>query len=209
MNNRALGLYGGTFDPVHRGHLQMAEAALAALPLAQVRLIPAHLPPHRETPHASARDRLAMLQLAVAGMDGVAVDERELHRGGISWTIDTLDSLRAEYGPARPLVWLLGADALAGLSGWKDWQQLPVLCHFAVLARPGYPLAVPPGLPVRRLSQPAELGESAAGGLYVLGNAEVPVSATAVRLALQRGDDAACWLSPAVRAYIESHRLYR
>lgn len=210
MGRHALGLYGGTFDPVHRGHLQMAQAAWAALPVSELRLIPAGLPPHRQTPQATASHRLAMLRLAVEGCEGLLVDDRETHNGSVSYTVDTLDNLRAEYGPARPLIWVLGADALASIDQWQDWQRLPALCHFAVLARPGYRLAVPAGLAVRPVPAAPALCEAPAGGLFVIENPVADISASAVRHALAQGDLlAADWLEPAVIAYIENHRLYR
>lgn len=208
MGRHALGIYGGTFDPVHTGHLRMAEVALESLPLAELRLVPCGLPPHRETPHAGAVHRLAMLHLALAGHPGLRVDDREIRRGGISYSVDTLDSLRAEYGLSRPLVLLMGADAFQGLTGWKHWQQLPVLCHIAVLARPGYALQVPAGLAVERLHEAAALDDSPAGGLYVIDNPLLPLSATAVRQRIAGEQDTSGFLHPEVRAYIENHRLY-
>jgi nicotinate-nucleotide adenylyltransferase len=208
MIRQALGLFGGTFDPVHQAHRQMAQAAWAALPIHELRLIPAGWPPHRETPHASAEHRLAMLRLAIEGCEGLRVDDRETH-GTLSYTVDTLDDLRAEYGPAHAFVWVLGADALASIEQWKDWQRLPALCHFAVLARPGYPLHIPDALGVRVLTEASALCEEPAGGLFVIDNAPVDISASALRAALAADDVPADWLHPAVRAYIENQRLYR
>ncbi len=209
MSKHALGLYGGTFDPVHRGHVQMAQAALRALPVSELRMIPAGMPPHREMPHADAAHRLAMLRLAIDGCEGLTVDDCETHGGSPSYTVDTLDNLRAEYGPQHPLVWLIGADALAGIEHWKDWQRLPALCHFAVLARPGYRVTIPAALTMRSLTSAEQLCDEPAGGLFVLDNPVADISASAVRQALAAGVSCADWLTPAVVAYIEDHRLYQ
>src|SRR5690606_19685810 len=119
----------------------------------------------------------------------------------------TLESLRAEHGLSRPLILLLGSDAFAGITAWKDWRRLPVLAHLAVLARPGWRVQVPAGLPVRRVSDPAALIEAPAGALYCLQNAPVPLSATAVRAALAAGDELSDRVPAEVLAYIENHQL--
>lgn len=209
MARHAIALMGGTFDPVHEGHVQMAQAAWQALPVRELRLMPAGLPPHRETPHANSAHRLAMLRLAIAGCEGLRVDDRETHRAGPCYSIDTLDDLRAECGPSQPLVWVMGADALAGIASWKDWQRLPALCHFAILARPGYPVTVPDDWEIQRLQAASQLCEAPAGGLWVLENPLLDVSATAVRHALEHGAVPAGWLHPDVQAYIDQQQLYR
>lgn len=131
-----LGLFGGTFDPVHLGHLRLAEEAREALGLASVRWIPAGQPPHRGAPRLSGAHRLAMVRLAVAGNPAFQVDGAEVESPGPSYTVTTLERLRRELGPEQPLVLLLGADAFAGLPGWHRWQALLGLAHLVVLHRP-------------------------------------------------------------------------
>ena len=126
--------YGGTFDPVHEGHLAIARAAAATFGV-PVTLAPAADPPHRAAPGASAMQRAHMLDLAVAGDRRLRVDRRELHRPGPSWTVDTLRELRGERGPVAPLALLLGADSFRSLPQWRQWRQLPQLAHFIVAAR--------------------------------------------------------------------------
>lgn len=133
--------YGGTFDPVHLGHLAIARAARDALQV-PVRLLPAADPPHRPAPGADAAQRCRMLELAIGNEPGLLLDRREVERavgspGVPSYTVDTLAELRAEFGPARPLAWLVGADSLLALDRWHRWQELLELAHFIVAERPG------------------------------------------------------------------------
>lgn len=208
-------LYGGTFDPVHHGHLAIARAARDALQ-ATIRLMPAADPPHRSPPGAAAADRAAMLELAVAGEPGLAVDLRELRRDEPSWSVDTLRELRREIGPARPVALLLGADSFAGLRDWKEWQALPGLAHFVVASRAGSPLepgSLAPGLAAaiagRVVDDPAALREAPAGAVLYLRQPLHPQSASAIRAAIAGG---AAWrgrVPEPVADYIERHRLYR
>ncbi len=131
-----LGIFGGTFDPIHCAHLELAREVRAALDLAAVRFIPAGDPPHRAAPVASAMHRLAMVELAVADHPGLEVDAREIHRRGRSYTVETLEELRDE-APARPLALIVGADAFLGLPTWHRWRELFELAHVVVVARPG------------------------------------------------------------------------
>ncbi len=133
---RPIGIFGGTFDPMHRGHLFACTAAQAALDLAYVRVMPAGDPPLHAPPGASAAHRLAMVRLTVAGRPGIVVDGRETRREGRSFTVDTLAELRAEL-PDRPLVLLLGEDAFAGLPQWWRWRELLDFAHIVVWTRPG------------------------------------------------------------------------
>jgi nicotinate-nucleotide adenylyltransferase len=211
-------LLGGTFDPVHYGHLRFADDVRLALGLSEVRLVPAGDPPHRGSPSASAADRLAMLQLAVAEFPGLVVDDRELRRDGKSYTVLTLTDLRREF-PESPLLLLLGADAFRGLPTWHRWRDLFDLAHLVVVDRPGVGLeaSLPaPLLPIwrERLTVDAkDLLSTPAGAILVQPIAPVNVSATAIREHIAKGTGAGeKWrglLPPAVLAYIDLHRLYR
>ncbi len=212
-----LALLGGTFDPVHYGHLRLADDVRRALGLAQLRLIPAADPPHRGGPHASAAHRLAMLRAALPEFPGLVADDRELRRGGKSFTVLTLEELRRE-DPSRPLWLVLGADAFRGLPGWHRWRELFALAHIVVVARPGVSPAdaLPPLLAEewqhRQTHDSAVLFATPAGRIFQQAVAPHDISATTIRARLARGcdpDELSQLLPPAVLAYIETHHLYR
>lgn len=215
--SRAIALLGGTFDPVHVGHVGLADDARRAFPAADVRLVPAADPPHRPPPGALAEHRLAMLKLAITGHDGLTIDTREIARGGKSYTVLTLEELRAE-SPTRPLILVVGADAFRGLPTWHRWREILALAHLAVAARPGDPFAealpraLVPLWSERRTSAASDLIGAPAGRIYVLPSVARDVSASAIRAALARGGEAResvrALLPPAVWDYIDSHRLY-
>lgn len=198
MGVQALAILGGTFDPVHIGHLRVAWEAAEALD-AQVRLMPAQVPPHRPAPVASAAQRVRMLQLALAGQQRLMLDTRELERAGPSYTFDTLRSLRAEFGDSRPLILLLGADAFAGLPSWHRWRELFELAHIVVLTRPGHGAALPEELAVavapRRVDSARALHDIAAGHVFDLAVTPLEISASQVRALLAAGNEPR-WLLP-------------
>lgn len=211
-------LLGGTFDPVHYGHLRLADDVRTALNLPEVRLVPAGDPPHRAGPAASAIDRLAMLRLAVQEFPGLVVDARELARRGKSYTVLTLEELRAET-PARPILLLLGADAFRGLPEWHRWRDIFALAHIVVVARPGaaldagLPAALAPEWTRRIVTTRERLFTEPAGAIYRQAVTPQPIDATTIRAQLARGveghPDLRALLPPAVLAYIDRHRLYR
>lgn len=141
-----LGLLGGTFDPVHYGHLRLAEEAREALKLPELRWIPAGQPPHRTAPRTAAGHRLEMVRRAVAGNPAFTVDDAETRAPGPSFTVTTLERLRAAL-PDRPLVLLMGADAFLGLATWHRWRELLDLAHLGVATRPGFPCRPKNGRP--------------------------------------------------------------
>jgi nicotinate-nucleotide adenylyltransferase len=212
-----LALLGGTFDPVHYGHLRLADDVRAALALREVRLVPAADPPHRPPPQAGARDRVAMLELGVREFPGLVVDTREIARGGKSYTVDTLVALRTDL-PRTPLLLLLGADQFRSLPSWHRWQALFDLAHLVVIPRPG--VAIGQGLSAvvarewqaRHIDDLQGLRSRIAGSIYVQAVTPQPISSTAIRLALAGSDgnpvEIAGLLPPAVLAYIESNGLY-
>jgi len=188
---KPLALFGGTFDPIHIGHLTVAWEAAELLD-AEVRLMPANVPPHRSPPLATPAERVAMLRAALAGQSRLVLDARELERDGPSYTIDTLRELRAEQGE-RPLVLLLGADAFAGLPGWNRWRELFDFAHVGVLSRPGVD-ALPPAelaeeAAARRVDDVAALRAEPCGKLIELAVTPLEVSATRIRELLAAGRD--------------------
>jgi nicotinate-nucleotide adenylyltransferase len=205
--------YGGTFDPIHNGHLAIAGAAHEALG-ATVRLMPAADPPHRPAPGADALQRAHMLDLAVAGIPGLVVDRRELQRQGRSFTIDTLRDLRAEFGPTVPLALLIGADSFIGLPTWREWRAIFQCAHFVVAPRPGSPLdAELPGVLAtevegRWTDGAQELGESPAGRVFLLDQPLHPESATEIRRRIASHGDWERLVPPAVAAFIRAEGLY-
>ncbi len=216
LDSSPLALLGGTFDPVHFGHLRIASEAAAALKLPEVRLIPSKTPVHRARPGASEAQRLAMLKLAVADYPGLATDDRELRRDTPSYTVLTLESLRAEF-PDRPLIWLIGIDAFMHLNHWFEWPRLFDLAHFVVLNRPGFAVtqALSPVLAEvwqGRLTHSADsLRETTHGSIYLQTVTPQAISATEIRNTIAAGaDDCALEsLLPApVVAYIRAHQLY-
>lgn len=215
-----LGLFGGTFDPIHYGHLRLAEEAREALGLARVRFIPAGQPPHRATPMSAARHRLAMVQLAIANNPNFECDPAEAQSSAKSYTIHTLERLRSELGPTRPLVLILGADAFQGLPGWHRWRELLELAHIAVANRPGYaphgrrwPAALSPELDALcagRIGMPAEgLAQSPAGRVIPFDMTPLAISASLIRDLFAQGASTRYLAPDAVLDYIAEHQLYR
>ncbi|WP_338339767.1 nicotinate-nucleotide adenylyltransferase [Xanthomonas euvesicatoria] len=210
--------YGGTFDPIHLGHLAIACAARDELG-ACVQLVPAADPPHRPAPGATAAQRAQMLQLALANSPGLQLDTRELQRAAQcdapSYTVDTLRELRAELGPAAPIAWLLGADAFVGLHHWHQWEALFGLTHFVVAARPGTPLALADAPQLAAMVQGRwvacadELVSAPAGRLYLLHQPLRGESASAVRSRIATGAQWQRLVPPPVAAMIQREGLYR
>jgi nicotinate-nucleotide adenylyltransferase len=219
QDDKPLGLFGGTFDPVHCGHLRLAEEAADSLGLAQVRWIPAGHPPGRQGPRASAMQRLAMVRLAIAGNPRFELDSAEVDAalGGRrpSYTVPTLERLRLTCGAARPLVLLVGADAFAGLPSWHRWEQLFGLAHIAVACRPGFPVD-PSRLPEalasvyrqRHCPDAATLAVTPAGSIVSFAMTQLDISATKIRALLSKGASPRYLIPDALLAYIHEHQLY-
>lgn len=213
-SSKLIGILGGTFDPVHLGHVALAQSALEGLPLGEVLWLPSGSPGHRGSPVAAARDRLAMLRLVTAGDARYRIDESELQRGEPTYTVHTLTRLRAQLGRAQPLVLLLGSDSFLSLPTWLRWRELFELAHIAVAGRPG---RIPgDGAPApelsaeiaRRSARPEQLGASAAGRIARFDMPPTDISASAVRAGLAAGRDVGDLLPGAVLAYIRSQQLY-
>jgi len=206
-----IGIFGGTFDPVHNGHLRVAQALSEALPFDELRLMPCGEPAHRATPRASAEDRIAMMQLAIEGMPSLVIDEREVRRSGLSYMVDTLSSLREEVGD-RPLVLIIGWDAFVGLPSWHRWQQLIELAHLLVVQRPGSVTSpcdeVEALLQQHRVDDPVELKQRAAGCILLQPVDVLDVSSSEARTRLAAKKDVSDLLPAVVGDYIKKHNLY-
>ncbi len=211
-----LGILGGTFDPVHFGHLRLAEECRDVLALAGVIWMPAGRPPHRQVPIASAQHRLAMVRLAVSGHSGFVVDSGEVDAEAASYSVVSLERLRRRLGDERPLVLLLGSDAFAGLPTWHRWRELFDLAHIAVATRPGFDLdaaaAADPQLAEalrrRRVYSAAVLGERPAGAVFGFAMTPLAISATVLRQSLAGGGSVRYLLPDAVLDYIRRNHLY-
>ncbi|MCK5639520.1 MAG: nicotinate-nucleotide adenylyltransferase [Gammaproteobacteria bacterium] len=210
---RPVGIFGGTFDPVHFGHLRPALELQESLELEEVRMLPCSIPPHREAPLASSEQRLAMLQLAIDEQPGLVIDERELHRPGPSYMVDTLASIREELGDTS-LCLLLGMDAFIGLEHWHQWQRLIELAHIVVAHRPGWDLQAEQASAVMKLwqshglSSRAELAQQAAGGVWLQPVSQLEISATDIREHVRQGKSLRYLMPDAVWQFIEDEGLY-
>lgn len=205
-------MLGGTFDPIHIGHLRSALELRERLGFEQIRLVPCHRPPHRAEPGASSAQRLRMLELALAGETQLCADARELRRPGPSYTFDTLSELRAELGADYSLSLIVGADAFAGLDSWHRWRELPQLAHIVVMARPD--CALPTQGAVAELlaelrAEPAILQQQTCGAIVPVALTPLPVSATDIRALLRAGRSPRYLIPDAVCAFIRDHALYQ
>jgi nicotinate-nucleotide adenylyltransferase len=208
---KKVGILGGTFDPIHIGHLRGAIEVAELLGLDELRLIPSARPPHRSTPTVSAQQRLAMVELAVAGVLPLLADGRELQRLQPSYSIDTLESLRRELAPDDQLFLLLGWDAFAGLPSWHRWQQLLNHCHLLVLQRPDVDRLLAPELQALLAAQQVENAAALSGPsgqIALIQQAPLAVSASHIRQLLGSGKSARFLVPDAVLAYIHAHGLY-
>lgn len=208
-----IGILGGTFDPVHYGHLRPALELLEGLALGEVRLLPCGVPPHRSTPVATPSQRRAMLELALEEQTGLRLDTRELERPGPSYMVDTLSSLREEL-PDTPLCLLLGSDAFLGLTGWHRWQELTGLAHLVVMHRPGWTFAAADAtlaqlLAGHRVDSHAALVAHPAGAILLQPVTQLDISATAIRAQIAAGRSPRYLLPDAVWGYIRAQGLYR
>ena len=212
MLKAPIGILGGTFDPIHIGHLRPAIEARDALGLAEVRLLPNHIPPHRANPFCSSEQRLAMVALAAAENPGFVVDERELQRDKPSWTIDTLIELSQEL-PDTPVCFLMGMDSLLGLPSWHRWQELLEHAHLVVSKRPGwqpdYPAEVASLLARHQTRDVQDLHRHRQGHVWIADNLPIALSATRLRALLLAGQDPRYLLPAPVADYIRRHRLYQ
>jgi nicotinate-nucleotide adenylyltransferase len=219
--SKNIGLLGGTFDPVHIGHLSVAEHVRQTLNLDAVWFIPAALPPHKAV-HADGRDitsfghRLAMLEIATAGNSSYVVSDIEAKRPAPSYSIDTVRIMLAQVGREAALYFVIGADAFLEIDTWKRYKELPVLVDFVVISRPGYP-PDKVGNVIRRkfpgyTYHPAEgtwSSPDGRGSFHIQQMKPVPISSTEIRHRISNGREITGLVPPAVEDYIKKHHLYR
>lgn len=209
-----MALFGGTFDPIHYGHLRPVEQLAHEIKLNQVTLLPNNVPPHRPQPEATPAQRLKMTQLAVEGNSLFSVDSRELQRDTPSYTIETLETLRKERGTEQPLAFIIGQDSLLTLYKWHRWESLLTLCHLVVLARPGYARELDtPELQrwynAHKIEDAGQLRQRPQGCIYQANTPLLDISATEIRQRRHEGRDCSDLLPFSVERYIESQGLYR
>lgn len=206
------GIFGGTFDPIHFGHLRTAFELLQALRLSEMRFMPAGNPPHRESTIASAEVRLAMVQAAVDDQPGFVVDDREIRREGLSYSVDTMRTLREDF-PDRSLCLIVGMDAFLGLPKWHQWRELLNLTHLVVAHRPGWraPSMGPLGelLVDRGTGRINDLHEALSGCIYIHAVTQLEISSTEVRKSIAAGRDPRYLMPDAVRSIIGQTGCYR
>lgn len=211
IRNQAVAIFGGTFDPVHYGHLRAAAEISERLKVSDFRLVPAGHPPHRDGAMADSFHRLAMLELAVAPYSDLHVDEREVRREGPSYMVDTLESVRAEIGDV-PLLLCVGQDAANTLNRWHRWRDLPELAHLVVMTRPRsqprYPKLLSRVIEQRRVDRARDLMHSPAGLFCHVEVTQLAISSTDIRHQLGRGWDPRFLLPNTVLSYIRKHGLY-
>ena len=208
---KPMGVFGGTFDPIHYGHLRSAFEMLQALRFGEVRFMPCGDPPHRGTTVASARERLRMVELAVAGQQGFSVDDRELRRDGPSYTIDTLLALRSEFSE-RPLGLIVGMDAFLGLQDWYRWDEILGVAHIVVAHRPGWKApdigALGEMIAEHGTLRVEDLHDALAGRIHIHAVTQLEISSTEVRALIAAGRDPRFLMPDEVCAEIATSGCY-
>jgi nicotinate-nucleotide adenylyltransferase len=216
MTRGSIGVLGGTFNPIHVGHLRMAEALRDLFALGRFIFIPSAVPPHKPAERlCAARDRYEMARLATADNPALEVSDLELRRGGTSYSVETLQALREELGEAVDIFFTMGDDAFAEIETWKDWRRIFTLVHLVVVARPG----LGPSFPERLLPVEAReafcyspdddsYGHSSGRKVFFRDIGALPVSSTAIRKMVRAGRSIRYLVPDAVREYLERHRLY-
>lgn len=213
----AIGVFGGSFDPVHIGHLRLAEEARECLALESVRWVPTGVPGHRGEPLATPAQRLDMLRLALSGDAYCELDTAELDSAAPTYTVNSLARLRGEFGPARPLVLIIGSDQFIALHTWRDWERLFAFAHIAVAERPGHRVDAAQLAPAvaglwqqhRTGARDERLKSQPCGLIASFPMTALEISSTAIRDAIREKRSARHLLPNDVLAYIHSHHLYR
>jgi len=209
---RPIGIFGGTFDPIHYGHLRSAFEMLQALNFEEVLFIPCGDPPHRGVTYATSEQRLRLVKLAIGGQDGFTADDRELRRGGLSYTVDTLESLRTEF-PDRSLGLIVGMDAFLGLPGWHRWDEILDVAHIVVAHRPGWK-APDMGALGQIISEYGthrveDLHTANAGRVHIHAVTQLEIASTEIRDLIAEGRDPRFLMPDAVRDEILNSGIYK
>lgn len=209
---RPIGIFGGTFDPIHYGHLRSAFEMLQALDFEEVLFIPCGDPPHRGVTYASAEQRLKLVQLAIEGQAGFIADDRELQRGGLSYTVDTLESLRREF-PDRSLGLIVGMDAFLGLPDWHRWDEILDIAHIIVAHRPGWKApdigALGELISEYGTHRVEDLHTASAGRVHIHAVTQLEISSTEIRDLVAAGRDPRFLMPDAVRDEILNSEIYK
>lgn len=212
IHPQAIGILGGTFDPVHLGHLQFAHEAYERLPFKEIRFVPAYQTVHRAQPSASVSDRLAMLKLALQNQTGMSIDTREIQRQGPSYMIDTLQSIRQEIADT-PLCLLMATDAFANFNRWQQWQMIPEYTHLVIVERPHqhqeFNQEIKNLLQARQVDTSTQLLTKSAGNILFLSAPCLAISSTQIRQLIAQGESAETFLPENVWEYIQTHQLYQ
>jgi nicotinate-nucleotide adenylyltransferase len=213
MNNpSSIGILGGTFDPVHWGHIKIAEQIIEHLALQRIHFLPNKVPPHRSQPLADIDDRVNMIKYAIAEFPQFVLDNTEISRGGYSYMIDTLKILRQRF-PDTPLSLIMGADAFESFNTWHDWQDIPNFAHLIIMNRPELPNTktgwMGDILRERCTQNPKELTQKLAGCIYELRVDPIDISATSIRGKLKHQQSIAHEVPDKVFNYINDRKLYR
>ncbi|RBP53252.1 nicotinate-nucleotide adenylyltransferase [Arenicella xantha] len=205
-----IGLFGGTFDPVHNGHLGAVEQAASHLPFSQIHWLLSARPPHKTSVNTDVEHRFAMLQLALAGHQQFVADDHEVQRPNKSYTVDTVEFFKQQF-PRASLIVIIGADSLMSLPSWHRYPELLDMSNWLVLRRPGYPIEVPSELSDRFVSSADELLQYNAGRIWCFEHTDINISSTRLRHELETapGPLAHDFLPSAVLAYIREHQLYK
>lgn len=227
--SRRIAIYGGTFDPIHYGHLRSIEELRVRLKIDEIKLVPSSIPPHRDNPGASAKQRLKMLSLALKEFSQLSVDDREIQRSGVSYSVDTVKELREEMDDSCELLFVMGADAFALIHEWHAWQELTNYCHIIVMDRPGMdrPGMDRPGMDIpgsesirinplvlewledKLVLEPKELEMKGFGRVLRVRLKQWDLSATDVRQRARRQEVLDKLVPETVAAYIKEQRLYQ
>jgi nicotinate-nucleotide adenylyltransferase len=213
LNKKIIGILGGTFDPVHYGHLRLALDVKEHYALDEVRLMPCKIPPHKTQLVASEQQRLNMLQLAILNEPSLTLDTRELHRAGPSYTIDTLTSLRTEFGTEHALCLIMGFDAFLSLPTWHRFDELIGLAHLIVMQRPGFDMAslgqMRDFYQTHCAVTPAQLRQQPSGLVSLFAARQMAISASEIREKIRERHSVRYLLPDSVWDYIDVHDLYR
>lgn len=211
---KTIGILGGTFNPIHFGHLRMAQELAESLQLNEVRFIPSANPPHKSAPLVTAEHRAAMVRLGIANNPTFTFDGRELHRTGASYTIDTLQSLREELGTQTSIILFMGSDAFTEFNTWHRWQEIIHLCHIALVQRPRknehkLPKTLETFLHNHYSEHGNDLNNSPAGFVTMQKITALDISSTLIRHTLQHKNSARYLMPDSVLDYIHTHQLYK